>query len=250
MLKSVTVAGINFNNLKMEELLELLNDRIKNKQKTIITPVNVDCIVKTNESRWYWNFISKSDYVLADGMPIVWISKLSGKPLKQRITGADLLLEISKISSRYNWKIFLYGSGEGVGKRAMDNLNCMHKNENVVGAHSPPYRDLNPDEGEDEIQLINSYRPDVIFVGLGALKQERWIEHNVDKINACVFVSCGASFDFAAGVKKRAPKLFRKVGMEWLWRAFSEPRRLLKRYFIDDMKFLPILFKRMNSKFQ
>lgn len=246
-MNKTAVCGIEFDNLSMSETLEVIRHRICDQKKTVITPVNVDCVVKAHEDEWYRRFIETSDYIIADGMPIIWASGFSGSPLKERVTGADLLVETCRVASKHNWKLFFYGSAEGVAeeasRRLREQFNC-----DIVGVYSPPFRAMSDEELEQIVETINKLEPDIMFVSLGAPKQERFIEQNAHRFNCKVFIPCGAAVDFCAGVKKRAPKLMQRIGMEWVWRLMSEPKRLLKRYLIDDMKFFKIILQARSEK--
>ncbi|MFD0697826.1 WecB/TagA/CpsF family glycosyltransferase [Paenibacillus sp. GCM10027628] len=241
-MSKVTVAGIEFDNLSMQETLVLINQRIIQRRKTVMTPVNVDCVVKAHEDEWYRKFIEKSDYIIADGMPIVWASKRGKNPLKERVTGADLLVEACKVASKHKWKIFFYGSAEGVAEEARKRLQEKYHCE-IVGVYSPPFRGLTDQELDQIAATVNAVDPDIMFVSLGAPKQEKFIEQNLHRFNCKVFIPCGAAVDFCAGVKKRAPRFIQQIGMEWCWRLLSEPKRLVKRYFVDDMKFFKIILQ-------
>jgi N-acetylglucosaminyldiphosphoundecaprenol N-acetyl-beta-D-mannosaminyltransferase len=144
--------------------------------------------------------------------------------------------------------LFFLGGLEGVAQKAADELKKMYPQINVAGVYSPPFGfDKNAEENNKIIRMINAVKPHILFVGVGAPKQEKWIYNNIGSLDINVALAIGASFDFVAGTIKRAPKAFRNMGMEWFWRFSSEPKRLFKRYFIDSSRFLPIIYKQMKA---
>ena len=151
-----------------------------------------------------------------------------------------------------NCKIFLLGAAEGIAEKARQNINKKVEREIVVGAHSPSYGfEKNEKECEELVRIVNESGANVLLVGVGAPKQEKWIMKYRDRMpNVDVFMALGATIDFEAGTLKRAPEIWQKCGMEWLYRALKEPKRLFKRYFVDDMQFFYYFGKQLLGTYK
>ena len=248
-MNKVRIANIYIDNLSMDECIARINDLIKGYRKSYIVTPNVDHIVKLQWDDEFLEAYENAEMVVADGMPIIWASNLLGTPLKEKISGSDLFPELCKVSAEKGYTLFFLGAGEGVARQAAWNLEKKFKNVKITGVYSPPFGFEKDEDENNKIQkMINQLAPDILFVGVGAPKQEKWIYKNLDKLNVKLAIGIGASFDFVAGSIKRAPKFMRKMGLEWFWRFMNEPRRLFKRYFIDDSRFAFILFKQMWGK--
>ena len=248
-MSKVRIGNIYIDNLTMNECIAKIENFIVTRSKTYIVTPNVDHIVKLDHDNEFFKAYKHAKMILADGMPIIWTSKLLGTPLKEKISGSDLFPKLCKMSGEKGYKLFFLGGREGVAKQAAVTLQRKINNLKVVGTYSPPFDfEKNQEENEKILKMINILEPDILFVGVGAPKQEKWIYKNIDKLNAIVSIGIGASFDFEAGTVKRAPKFMQKIGLEWFWRFINEPNRLFKRYFIDDSKFIYIILRQMLFK--
>jgi N-acetylglucosaminyldiphosphoundecaprenol N-acetyl-beta-D-mannosaminyltransferase len=178
---------------------------------------------------------------LADGMSLVWASRLLGRPLPGRAAGSDLLPAVCQGAAARGWSVFLCGGREGVVQRAAERLQRRYPGLRIAGAYTPADR-FTPtgDAAEDAVRAVNRARPDILFVGLGAPAQELWVHAHWDRLDARVAICCGAAIDYAAGVRRRAPVWMRRTGLEWLWRFGAEPRRLWHRYMVLNTVFLGI----------
>lgn len=209
----------------------------------VVTP-NVDHIVKLQKDEEFLDLYNKADLILTDGVPLMWAAKLFGTPLKEKVSGSDLFPDLCKHAAEQKQTMFFLGGLEGVAEKAKAELEQRYPNLQVVGTYSPPFG-FEKDEVENQkiIDMINSLNVDILCVGVGAPKQEKWIYHNREKLNVKVSLGIGASFDFIAGTVQRAPLWMQKVGLEWFYRTIKEPKRMFKRYFIDDMVFFPLMMK-------
>ncbi len=197
----------------------------------VVTP-NVDHALLLRDSAPLRRAYEQADLVLADGMPIVWASRLLGRPLPQRVTGADLVPALlDAADSNRPLRVYLLGAGPGVAERAAAAIEKRWPAVRVVGTYSPPMGFEN-DEAENAkiLRQIDAAAPDVLVVGLGAPKQELWVHAHRHGLRAKVALCVGATIDFLAGEKPRAPAWMRATGLEWLFRVASEPKRLLTRY--------------------
>ncbi|MDR7417468.1 MAG: WecB/TagA/CpsF family glycosyltransferase [Armatimonadota bacterium] len=208
-----------------------------------VTP-NVDHVVRYRRDMAFRQAYESASFCFADGMPIVWASRWLGRPLPARVAGADLLPGLCEAAAACGRSVFLLGGDDGVAPRAAANLLARFPGLRVAGTHTPP-----PDFGatagpvEAALAAVAQATPDILFVGLGSPKQELWVHAHWGRIAATVAVCCGAAIDFAAGVRARAPVWVQRLGFEWLWRLAHEPRRLWRRYLVDDAAFLGILLR-------
>lgn len=231
-------------NLSMEESIEFIERIIIDRKPSYVVTPNVDHIVKLEDDIEFREVYEDADLILTDGMPLIWISKLLKKPIKEKVSGSDLFPEICKMASRKGYGIFLLGAAEGVAAKAAENLTDKYEGLNIVGTYSPSYGfEKNQEEINGIIRMINNCKPDILAVGLGAPKQEKFICKYKNQLNVPISLAIGASIDFEAGNVKRAPIWMQKCGLEWFYRFLSEPKRMFKRYFIDDVKILKIYFK-------
>lgn len=209
----------------------------------MVTP-NVDHIVKLQNNSEFARCYDNAGLVLADGAPLILASKLLGTPLKERVAGSDLFFTLCENSAINKQRLFFLGGLEGVAAKAAEVLKAQFPGINIVGTYCPPFG-FEHDQAENDkiIDMINAAQPNILFVGVGAPKQEKWIYNNIKDLNINVAIGIGAFFDFAACTIKRAPKSFRNFGMGWFWRFMQEPKRLFRRYFIDSAEFVPIVVK-------
>lgn len=249
-LGDVNMFGINIDNLTLEEACKIIIEKAKNKNKYeyVVTP-NVDHIIKLQKDKEFFEVYENAALVLPDGMPLIWASKILGQPLKERVTGSDVFPLVCEMAENEGLSVYFLGGLEGVADKAKVNLLKKHPNLKIVGVYSPPFgfeNDMN--ENKKIISLINNAKPDILFVGVGAPKQEKWIYHNLSDLKVPISLGIGASFDFIAGTINRAPKWMQKNGIEWLWRFGQEPKRLFRRYFIEDIAFINIVIKERKVK--
>ena len=231
-------------NLTMEEAINAIDGLIKNKKPSYVVTPNVDHIVKLETDIDFQEVYREADLILTDGKPLIWISKMKKNPIKEKVSGSDLFPEICKLAEEKQYKVFLLGAAEGIAEIAAKNLKNKYKKLEIVGTYSPSYGfEKNKDEIQKIISLVTELQPDILAVGLGAPKQEKFIYEYRNELNVPVSLAIGATIDFEAGNIKRAPKWMQNAGLEWFYRLVKEPRRMYKRYLIDDIKILKILMK-------
>lgn len=231
-------------NLSMQEAVERIDKLIINKKPSYVVTPNVDHIVKLEIDSEFQDVYKEADLILTDGMTLIWISKLKNNPIKEKVSGSDLFPEVCNLASQKGYKIFLLGAAEGVAAKAAENLKLKYKELNVVGTYSPSYGfENNEDEINQIVDMINQVKPDILAVGLGAPKQEKFLYTFRKKLNVPVSLAIGASIDFEAGNINRAPKWMQNIGLEWFYRLCREPKRMFKRYIVDDIKIFKIIFK-------
>lgn len=248
MPESIKLFDINITNITMIEAIDTIINLVKTNQRGYVVTPNVDHIVKLQQDKRLKEIYEHATLVLADGMPIVWASHLLGKPLVEKVSGSDLFTEFAPHAAREKIKLFFLGANPGVAQRAKEKLCEQYPGLEVCGIYSPPYGfEKDDQENQRIIEMINQSGAQVLFVGVGAPKQEYWIYNHVDKLkNVNVCLGIGASFDFVAGSVERAPKWMQQSGLEWFYRLMKEPKRMWKRYLVEDARFLPIFMGEFN----
>lgn len=231
-------------NLSMGETLDAIDKLIlQNKNAYVVTP-NVDHIVQLEKGGELCEVYKNADLILTDGKPLLWIANLYGTPIKEKISGSDLFPKLCQMAADKGYRMYFLGAADGVAAKAADNLMKKYPGLQVVGTYSPPFgfeKDAN--EMQRIIEQIKQVKPQILIVGLGCPKQELFILHNKDKLGVPISLGLGASLDFEAGNIKRAPNWMSDVGLEWLYRITQDPKRLAKRYLVDDMKILKLIWK-------
>jgi N-acetylglucosaminyldiphosphoundecaprenol N-acetyl-beta-D-mannosaminyltransferase len=179
-----------------------------------------------------------------DGMPMVWAARLAGASNVQRVYGPDLMLAVCERAAQRGWGCFLYGASDDVLDRLRSNLTDRFPGLRIVGAHSPPFRELTAEEDDAVVDAINDSAAQIVWVGLSTPKQERWMAAHVGRVNAPALIGVGAAFDMHAGTVRQAPRWMQRSGLEWFFRLASEPRRLWRRYAVNIPLFLFAIARR------
>ena len=243
-MSRIKFLNTEIDNLTMNEAISKINDLILSKKNSYVVTPNVDHIVKMEKDQYLKKIYENADLILTDGMPLIWISKLKSTPIKEKISGSDLFPKVCELAVDKKYTIFLLGGAEGVAQKAAENLKEKFKGLNIVGTYSPSYGfEKKEEEVNYIINLINQFKPDILAVGLGAPKQEKFIYEYKDKLDVPVSLAIGASIDFEAGKIKRAPIWMQKSGLEWFYRLCKEPKRMFKRYLVDDIKIVKVIIK-------
>ena len=232
------------NNVTMPETIAAIEQMIEADKKSYVIAINVDVVMKIEEDSYLKKVVDNADMVLVDGKPLVWISKLHGKPLKAKISGSDLVPLLCEVAAEKGYKIFIIGGKDGIAEQAKEKLENRLPKIKIVGTYAPPFGfEKNESELDKINQMISEAHPDLLIACFGCPKQEKWIYENIEKYNAKVSVCAGATVDFLAGNVKRAPRWMSDHGLEWFYRFTQEPKRMFKRYFVDDTKIVKLIFK-------
>jgi N-acetylglucosaminyldiphosphoundecaprenol N-acetyl-beta-D-mannosaminyltransferase len=224
----------------------------------VVTP-NVDHAVMFQEHAGLQRAYADASLVLIDGFPLLAAARLLGRAIPERVPGSDLVpalfesTDASDLNVEENGnrplRVFLLGAAPGVADQAAANIHKRWSRVQVVGTHSPPLGfEKNSAENQKILQLIDASKPDVVVIGLGAPKQELWVQAHHSQIHAPVALCVGATIDFLAGEKKRAPVWMRRMGIEWMHRVLTEPRRLAKRYLRDAWFFPQLVWREWASR--
>ena len=238
-MDKVTILNLSIDNLLKHELLEKL------KAGVVFTP-NVDHLIQLQKDKDFLKTYLIADYKLCDSQIVLYASKFLRTPIKQKISGSDFFPAFYNYHSKNEEiKIFLLGGGKGVAKQAQDKINSKVGRNIIVCSHSPSFGfEKNEKECMEIVKMINQSEATVLSIGVGAPKQEKWIYKYKDKLpNVKIFLAIGATIDFEASKLKRAPKWMSDSGLEWFYRLLSEPRRLWKRYLIEDLLFFWLILK-------
>ena len=236
-------------NLTMEETLQVVDRLIKEDKAAYVVTPNVDHIVQLETNKELQDVYANASLILTDGKPLQWIAKWYGTPIKEKISGSDLFPRLCDMAARKGYKMFFLGAAEGVATKAAENLINRYNGLQVVGTYSPPYGfEKSPEEMLKIIRLIKEAAPDMLIVGLGCPKQEKFMYHHCRELGVPISFGLGASFDFEAGNIKRAPKWMSEHGLEWLFRITQDPQRMAKRYLVDDLKILKLATKYKKLK--
>jgi len=239
MKNRIKLLNISIDNISLESLLT------EYKSGVIVTP-NLDHMVLLQKSEAMLNAYNSADYITVDSQILFLILKLLRKPVKEKISGSDFLPAYCQYhKNNPKIKIFLLGAAPGVAEKATENINKKIGRKIITGYHSPSMNFVNDDnECKQVIDIINNNSANVLVVGLGAPKQELWIEKHKNKFtNVHSFMALGATIDFESGMKPRSPKWMSTYGLEWLYRLLQEPGRLWKRYLITDTQFFLLILK-------
>lgn len=232
------------NNMTMSETITEIEKMIASDKKSYVVAINVDVVMKIENDPYLKKIVDNADMVLVDGKPLVWISKMHGKPLKAKISGSDLVPHLCKKAAQKKYSIFIIGGKDGIANQAKKRLEETFPDIQIVGTYAPP---MGFERDEVELNKINSIisekKPDLLFACFGCPKQEKWIYENISKYDAKVSVCAGATVDFLAGNIKRAPRWMSEYGLEWFYRFLQEPKRLFRRYFVDDVKIIKLIRK-------
>lgn len=249
----VFVGGAAFDQVSHRQLIDRVAGALGLGQGgTIVTP-NIDICARLRKDQASRKLVASASLVVPDGMPLLWAARLAGRPLTERITGSDLIFSLSEAAARHGWPVHLVGGQPSVAQLAAARLCERFPGLVVTGAYTPPERfDAAAGDIEPLRKELTGAEPKIVFVGLGFPKQEWLITRLVPDLPGTWFVGCGAAIPFAAGQFRRAPAWLQRLGLEWVYRLVSEPRRLAGRYLGRDLPFaasllLTSLFRRISG---
>lgn len=214
------------------------------RQSRYVTLCNVHSVVTASRCADFNSVLADADMALPDGAPVAWALRREGFENQQRINGPDLTWRYLAVAEKLGQSVFFYGSTDETLAKLLARVQAEFPKLKVAGVMSPPYRQLSEQEDQAHVDLINQSGANVVFVGLGCPKQEGWMAAHRGRIQA-VMLGVGAAFDYHAGTTRRAPLWMQKVGLEWLHRLASEPRRLAKRYAVTNSVFIYRMLKAM-----
>lgn len=221
----------------MKAVLTQIHNWTEDNKGHYICVSNVHMCMETFDSEDFCKVVNNADLVVPDGKPLVWGQKLLGHKEAQQVRGQDLTMDLCQLASEKQLKVGFYGGIPETLTVMKARLTEQFPGLDIAYDYSPPFRPLTPAEDNDVVNTINDSGVQILFVGIGCPKQERWMADHKDKLH-CVMLGVGAAFDFIAGNKKHAPRWMQAIGMEWLFRLLSEPQRLWKRYLKQNPRFI------------
>lgn len=232
------------NNMTMSETIDEIEKMLASNKKSYVVAINVDVVMKIEQDSYLKKIVDNADMVLVDGKPLVWISRLLGRPLKAKISGSDLVPLLCEEAAKKKYSIFIIGGRDGVALQAKKCLEEKMPAIRIVGTYAPPLGFENNEVELSKInEMISTEKPDILISCFGCPKQEKWIYENIEKYDAKVSICAGATVDFLAGNIKRAPRWMSEYGLEWFYRFLQEPKRMFRRYFVDDIKIIKLIWK-------
>lgn len=237
-LTRADVLGVGVHAINMPQAVATIDGAIRNRQKGYVCVTGVHGVMEAQSDSEFKNILNNSLLTTPDGMPTVWVGRMQGFQHMDRVYGPDLMLEICRLSADRGYTHFFYGGNEGIAERLADSLSRRYQNLNVVGVATPPFRPLNPTEEESLRQQVNKVRPDFMWVGLSTPKQERFMAKHIAGLDCTLMLGVGAAFDIHTGVTKDPPQWVKRAGLQWFYRFLQEPRRLWRRYLINNPKFI------------
>lgn len=233
----VEIFNIPFINMKKEDILKILEQRVAENKKTYVVTANAEIVMYAKENVSYFNIITKADYIVPDGIGVVKGAQILKKEIKERVPGIELMVDLLKIANKFNQKVYFYGAKNEVIEKMIKRIKSDYPNINIVG-YSNGY--INDSDNKITDEIIN-LEPDYVFVAKGAPLQDEWINKVIQKTNKGLFMGVGGSFDVLAGEVKRAPEIWQKLNLEWLYRIVGDPKRwkrsmALPKFVIEVLK--------------
>lgn len=245
--KRVAIGQLQVDAVTFDEALVRIAQLIDARQGGAVFTPNVDHVVKAERNDAFRQAYARADLCLADGMWILWASRLLGFPLPAKVSGSDLLLPLATLAASRKWRVYIFGGGPGVAQDAA----TMMSNElgvDVVGFDAPFVGwDGTSDQSDESLDRLRATEPDLVLTALGAPKQELWIDRFGDDIAPAVAIGVGGSLDFFTGRVRRAPTWMSHAGLEWMFRLGQEPGRMWRRYLIEDPRFVGIVARQRRE---
>lgn len=251
-MDKVNICGVNIDNVTMEETINIVEGYLKEDiPRRIYTP-NTEIVMEAKDKEELKNILNQGDLIIPDGIGLIYGSKIRKKPLKERVTGFDISIEMLKIADKNSYSLYLLGGKEGVAKDAAKNIKEKYPNIRIVGYHNGYFKGshVGIKDSEEEKEIINEIKDgktDILFVGLGFPKQEAWINQYIDELNVKVAIGNGGTMDILSGNAERAPEIYQKLGLEWLYRLIKEPSRIKRQILLPKFIFY-VLFNKNSIK--
>lgn len=238
-LDYVQILQVRVLNCTMEELMEFTNEGIVNRQLLRGTGINLNQLYLLKHNPEFTEAVVNSCLLVPDGTPVMWIAKWLGTPLRAKIPGPEYTLELFRLAAEKGYRVFILGGKPGSAELAIENIRLKYENLKIAGYYCPPFG-FEKDEGETNkiVDMLKNSEADILIMALGAPKQEIFAERYYQEINIPIIFGSGIAIDYFAGRVKKAPGPINKLGLEWLYRLFQEPKRLFERYIVHDLPLL------------
>ncbi len=245
MLSFTQILGCRFNTCTIEGLLGDIHTTVAEQRVCRIATVNAAILVEMQRNIQLREAIQSAHIIVADGQPIIWLSRVMKPKLPQRIAGIDLVEKLAGYCARSQKSIFLLGAADKIVKKVADVLTHRFAGLHVAGCHHGYFSEA---QDTEVVELINRSRADILLVGLGVPRQELFLHRNADKLEPLIRLGVGGSFEVISGRRKRAPMWLQRAGLEWAFRLVQEPGQLWKRYLIGNTLFLRYCFKMLVNR--
>ncbi|WP_242863183.1 WecB/TagA/CpsF family glycosyltransferase [Caloranaerobacter ferrireducens] len=248
MKDTIKIMGTRVDKVTLDSAIDKVREFVKSNKTNVIYTPNTEIVMAARKDDELRALLNEGDLVIPDGIGLVYASRIKKKPLKERVTGYDLSIKIIEMANKEGFSLFLLGGKQGVALKACENIKEEYSNVKIAGFHHGYFRGTHigykdHKEEREVIKKINDAKPDILFVGFGAPRQEKWIHENKDKLNCKVIIGNGGTLDILAGNVKRAPKIFQTLGLEWLYRLLKEPWRY-KRQMVLPLFAMLVLFSK------
>lgn len=242
---TVRLFGCEIDNVSVPEAVSRVESFIMRGGTHCYFAVNVHKIVAFRKYPELRQIANRSDLVTADGQPVVWVSKWMGKPIKERLTGADLMGHLIRMASAKHYRVYLLGGKPEILRRAAESYRLQFPRLQIAGYRHGYWTE--EEEGE-VVAGIRNARPDMLFLGMSSPRKELFMDRRLHELQVPFIMGVGGTFDIIAGVTRRAPMWMQRIGLEWFWRVLQEPGRMWKRYLFDGMRFLYIVAEELLLK--
>ncbi len=234
-----SILGVEINALTMAEAISAFQRLIARGTPSLALAANVDVCMKIQRDEELRKIFRSADLVFVDGTPMMWAARFLGCPFPERVSGSDFVPAFCTTAAREGHAVFLLGGAPGIAEAARRSLQYRYPGLRIVGAYGPPIGVDQEERGNTRIvKLVRQARPDVLFTAFGCPKQEKWLFRFRDELQVPISMGVGSTFDYLAGRLRRAPRWMQRAGIEWTYRLIQEPRRLWKRYLIEDLPFV------------
>jgi N-acetylglucosaminyldiphosphoundecaprenol N-acetyl-beta-D-mannosaminyltransferase len=243
--RRVNVLGIGISVTNLASALSTIEAWIEWKESYYICVTGVHGVMECQKNERLRSIHNRSGLTVPDGMPMVWIGRWNGFREMGRVYGPDLMMEVCRASVAKGYTHFLYGGKPGIVEELRSNLEERYPGIRIQGTYSPPFRPLNRGEEAELTAMIERTKPDLFWIGLSTPKQEYFMADHVGKLAAKIMIGVGAAFDIHAGNVKDAPQWIKRSGMQWCHRLMQEPRRLWKRYLLNNPRFVCLILRQL-----
>ena len=239
------ILNVEVDAAQIDDIISQLVFSINDNNKLVLSCINPHSVVVCQKDRIFHDALLNSDFNIPDGAGIVWASRFLGGNIRARVTGSDIFHGLNDyLNKKGGTSCFFLGSSEDTLGKIRTRMADEFPNVKIAGTYSPPFKEIfTEEENQDMLDAVNRSDPDVLWVGMTAPKQEKWIYQNREKLNARVIAAVGAVFDFYAGTKRRSTRFWQDKGLEWLPRFMREPRRLWRRNLVSSPMFIYLVLK-------
>ena len=243
-ISRIDVLGVGVSAIDMPMAVAEISRWIEQREQHYVCVTGVHGVMESQDDPALRDIHNASGLTTPDGMPMVWAGRRAGAAHMSRVYGPDLMLELLEQAAQRGWSSYFFGAAEGVPDLLAERMAQRFPGLKVAGVLSPPFRPMTDQEDAALVEQINAAQPDIIWVGLSTPKQERWMAAHVGRVSAPVLIGVGAGFDIHAGLLPQAPPWLQRHGLEWAYRLVKEPRRLWRRYFRNNPRFVWAIWRR------